>query len=339
MNFITSIPAEFNEDAYLEHNPDVAAAIARGEFPSGWSHFFASGYREERQGVPAELADRIAPLFDYQPTGATPPEHLRKRVHGDESLAAFEDVGRLVAYAVDATFGPLSTTTAPQRVLDFGCGCGRVLRGLHHQAPQHEYHGTDIDPEAIDWCQQNLKEVGQFRHNQSAPPLAFDDASFDCVYSISVFTHLPEAMQFEWLAELARITKPGGQLLLTTHGGRLLADGGARAQRAFARKGFWYSKGSGTDGLPDFYQTAFHSHDYVRQEWSRFFEIEDIIEQAVMAHQDLVICRRRPNRDGPGRLDLAEADRGGKRGAGLAQARRMIRPWATRRGPEAEPTQ
>jgi len=42
------------------------------------------------------------------------------------------------------------------------------------------------------------------------PPMSYEDNMFDFVYSISIFTHLPEDMQFAWLQELQRITKPGG---------------------------------------------------------------------------------------------------------------------------------
>jgi predicted RNA methylase len=38
------------------------------------------------------------------------------------------------------------------KILDFGCGCGRVTRTLHyHAGPEQRLFGTDIDPEAIQW--------------------------------------------------------------------------------------------------------------------------------------------------------------------------------------------
>src|SRR5947208_884804 len=54
--------------------------------------------------------------------------------------------------------------------------------------------------------------------NGLAPPLAFDDASFDLVYALSVFTHLTGDLQVAWRDELRRVLRPGGRLLITTHG-------------------------------------------------------------------------------------------------------------------------
>src|SRR5438046_2874585 len=67
---------------------------------------------------------------------------------------------------------------------------------------------------------------------RAAPPLAFANATFDLAYALSVFTHLPEAMQHDWMDELRRVVRPGGYLLLTTHGERYLErlDAGERRQ-------------------------------------------------------------------------------------------------------------
>jgi SAM-dependent methyltransferase len=146
-----------------------------------------------------------------------PPPELVFRVVGHHDLAKFyaQSVGRgnyirnfLGRNSLDVgQFGAL---------LDFGCGCGRVARQWGHLESTKVY-GSDIEPDLIAWCQQYLT-FGEFVVNRLAPPLPYPDQAFDFAYAISVFTHLPADLQQPWMDEMARVIKPGGYLLFTTHG-------------------------------------------------------------------------------------------------------------------------
>ncbi len=68
-------------------------------------------------------------------------------------------------------------------LLDWGCGCGRVLR---HWSDVHGTRvcGCDINPRMVDWCNEHLP----FAHvviNELKPPLPFGEAEFDLVYAFS----------------------------------------------------------------------------------------------------------------------------------------------------------
>lgn len=117
------------------------------------------------------------------------------------------------------------------------------------------------------------------------------------MYAISLFTHLDEQLQFEWLDEIARILEPGGIALLTVHGRksreRVLPpeDGAAVATRGFTFK----VEDTGPlrpNGLPEFYQTAFHTEAYIRHNWATWFEVVAYREGAINHDQDAVILRR-----------------------------------------------
>jgi SAM-dependent methyltransferase len=157
---------------------------------------------------------------------------------------------------------------------------------------EYQYFGTDIDPEAITWCQQNLAHFGQFAVNPHLPPTEYPDNYFDLVYSISVFTHLSEKMQFAWLKELSRITKPEGYLLLTTHNDDLFPLDSGIELAQLEKTGFYFLRGKNTLGLPDFYQTTFHSRSYVYHIWSQFFKIKNIINRGILNHQDIIVCQK-----------------------------------------------
>ena len=227
---------------------------------------------------------------------AVPPAHLRRRIHGTDDLASYEQVGRMVS---DTVFSYLNVRgdAASFRGLDFGSGSGRVLVPLHELCRKHsssysavEWFGSDIDRQAITWSQKNLGLIAKFAVNNPMPPLAFHDEFFDFIFSISVFTHIPEDMQFAWLAELSRVLKIRGTALFSTLPLDLLKN---RLSDAELRKGFYYiDGGKGTDGLPRFYRDTHHSREYIEREWSRYFSIEVFKEKGIAGHQDLIVCKR-----------------------------------------------
>jgi SAM-dependent methyltransferase len=124
-----------------------------------------------------------------------PPPKLRMLVAGSPDGVVLEDCGAM---------------------LDFGCGSGRVARHWKDLSGP-ELHGCDANPELIRWCQANLPFL-QATVSSLSPPLPYADESFDVLYALSVFTHLPEAIQRPWLEELQRVLRPGGHVFFTTHG-------------------------------------------------------------------------------------------------------------------------
>jgi SAM-dependent methyltransferase len=110
----------------------------------------------------------------------------------------------------------VADATAMRSVLEFGCGSARVLR--HFRCIEDlRLAGTDANPTPIEWNRKNLPGI-EFSHNELQPPLSYKDGSFDFIYALSVFTHIPLVWQRAWLDDLYRVLLPGGYLLCTTHG-------------------------------------------------------------------------------------------------------------------------
>jgi SAM-dependent methyltransferase len=157
----------------------------------------------------ADLASCVPPL---------PPEELRRIVAAptpEEFLwTGLVDLATVLGQFVRYRRSYRSDTPA---ILDFGCGCGRLLRFSDRGDGTWRAVGTDVNRAHVEWCRQALPGV-VVRENDVHPPLPFSDRSFDCVYSVSIFTHLSDRNARAWLRDLARVLRPGGVLIVTTHG-------------------------------------------------------------------------------------------------------------------------
>jgi 2-polyprenyl-3-methyl-5-hydroxy-6-metoxy-1,4-benzoquinol methylase len=106
---------------------------------------------------------------------------------------------------------------AAVKILDWGCGPGRITRHLPPLLPHAGIYGTDYNEKYISWCSSNLQAI-QFSLNHIDPPMNYTDSFFDAVIGLSIFTHLSEKNHFAWMEELYRILKPGGAVFITTQG-------------------------------------------------------------------------------------------------------------------------
>ncbi len=282
---------------------DHPAPRENGEFDLHLRLFFRDGTRTEpcaRRRVKIEdLRPPPVPApSPVTPAGASagllPPDHLQVRQVGTVWGSHFYTEGRVILDQVAALFReaghPLEEAGS---ILDFGCGCGRLLANFPQFPHRGEIWGSDLDGESIAWNQAHLGHVGQFRANAALPPTAFRDGQFDAIYTISVFTHLPEAVQFAWLAELRRILRPGGILVATVHS-RDIWEANVQGQKAeVEERGFAYRKGDYTEGLPEHYMSAYHSEAYIRAHWTWFFELAGFREKYIHGHQAAAVLRRR----------------------------------------------
>jgi SAM-dependent methyltransferase len=183
-----------------------------------------------------------------------------------------------------------------ERILDLGCGTARVLRWFGDMTPGTELHGADIHGESITWSADNVP-FARFLRNDPLPPLPYPDRNFDLIFAISFFTHLNEEYQYAWLLELQRIAKPGALILATVHGEDQAAGGlWANEYQEFLKRGFFYKRArqrATVEGLPDFYQVAFHSKDYVDRAWPEFFDIGAYIKHGSIYGQELVVLKKK----------------------------------------------
>ena len=96
------------------------------------------------------------------------------------------------------------------RVLDLGCGIGRMTAPLADHFSQ--VVGIDVSSEMIERAREmhSEKENLSFEVNSGADLAAFENHSFDLVFSYSVLPHLPPEIVESYFAEVNRVLKPGG---------------------------------------------------------------------------------------------------------------------------------
>lgn len=165
----------------------------------------------------------------FAPGLPLPPEEYRRLVCG-AAWRDFEEHGEAIAEMMRQQ-GLLHEGA---RLLDVGCGCGRIARWLIDD-PLRSYLGFDRHRGMIEWCRESFARVAphfafRFYDLKSAyseldgetgrlDPQRFDfpfeAESFDSVVLVSVFTHMPLAEIDAYLQNLRRILAPDGRILLS----------------------------------------------------------------------------------------------------------------------------
>lgn len=232
-----------------------------------------------------------------------PPPELAAYIATDttDALAGYERQGAVIHDAILGLLGP-DWSWADKRVLDFGCGSGRVVRRFLDVADVAELHGCDIDAACIEWVQANLAPEVTAQRSGELPPLAYPDEHFDLVYATSVFSHLADSWA-DWLLELRRIIRPGG-LLIASVMGRASSEAIAGEPWDPDRIGMnvlgygrpWIAGGP----------MVLHSEWWVRAHWGRAFDVLAYTEGGI-AGQDAVTLRR-PDTAPPTAADLLEPE-------------------------------
>jgi SAM-dependent methyltransferase len=165
-------------------------------------------------------------------------------------------------------------------VLDFGCGSGRLLGGMNFgQAP---VTGCDVGAPVAAFSKEFYPNFRVVR-TDLMPPLPFKENEFGLVYSFSVFSHLTEEVEKAWLEELHRVGSDGCLYLITVQGEWMIeATLEGHEQADIRRTGFGFKKvhGKRNDELdfPEYYESSYHTKQYVYDNWSKWFDIIDMVK-------------------------------------------------------------
>jgi SAM-dependent methyltransferase len=239
---------------------------------------------------------RLSTLYrpDYRDSWAEPPASLMRRTIFVDQTNFYWLVGLQSFSEYYKTIQRHCDIKRAKRLLDWGCGCGRMTRFFSKHIGHLEVHGCDIDTEQIEWCAANLPKA-RFVVIPPFPPTMYADDMFDIVISWSVFTHLRRDVQLDWLKEMRRIIAPGGLFLASVSGESLLRFASREAQLEMMKNGISDSSlDRALDGIaPEgYYRGTLQRKSYTCREYSRYFRVAEYIEQGATSSQDLIIMRK-----------------------------------------------
>lgn len=229
-----------------------------------------------------------------------PPAINMMQTH-DRREIVFVVQGTRMFQSIEACIGRhASRDIADLDILDFGCGVGRVALPFFH-AHRQPTACVDVDAECIAYLKRVIPEAGPTVISFD-PPMPFGDQSLDCVYAISVWTHLDPEASDRWMKDVVRVLKPGGIALITTS-----SYAGLAARRALNKDWVWASvtdadlaksgtifhRHGATAGVTGPYGNASHDPEWLRREWSaRYMPVVEIISGGILDVQDINVMRK-----------------------------------------------
>ena len=148
-------------------------------------------------------------FWDHQARSA---ESAVSAVDGSQSEEVVQHTGRWSAAQVRAALD----VTSSDRVLELGCGIGRIGRELAPHCAR--WTGVDISANMIRHGAERLAGLANVDfHQLSRSSLeVLDDDSFDKAYSIAVFCHMDKEDLYLYMQELHRVLRPGGLIFVET---------------------------------------------------------------------------------------------------------------------------
>lgn len=107
-------------------------------------------------------------------------------------------------------------SVAPASLLEIGCGPGRLLQAAA-KANVGEYRvGMDLSPYLLERARKRLARAARLVHGNGLA-IPSEDAAYDVSVASHFVGHLPASMRAAAVAELTRVVRPGGHVLVVDH--------------------------------------------------------------------------------------------------------------------------
>jgi len=296
----------------LQNSPSAARAIyrSRSGIPSEWFANLSDEAWFWMNTTGRRRFSQIATIVPGMPDAALQATYTGSS--GDRTLLEAFNGYLLFKCHYERHAGPLSKA----RVLDFGCGWGRIIRFFLRDVPPENLAGLDYNAVALEACRATNRWC-RFTLINPYPPTDLPAAEWDLIYLYSVFSHLPEEMHLALLREFHRLLHPGGLLIATTRRREFIEEcKSLRDDPHLQEKPDYISCGAevfvDTDASLATYDTGAYSYDlypqkhgrssfwgeacisraYVERHWTDF-DILEYIDDRQVCPQNVIVARKR----------------------------------------------
>lgn len=264
------------------------------------------------------VASLQVPAIDGIRMPGFPPEALQREIHGHsgevslhEAYMFFREIKAYARYAGH----PLS---ADMKLLDFGCGWGRILRLFMKDIRPENLFGLDATSRFLMEARLCNPAV-TFMGGHVAPPTPVMDGFFNLIVAFSVFSHLDEYLAGRWITEFHRLLRPGGLAFITTQSRRFIdfcaeqrlrRASGIRLEHSWhevcadsftdeARAQAHYDAGHFLHATPvrrphpgAHYGEAIIPRAYIRQKWGHMFRIIEFLDDPSRVPQVFMVLQK-----------------------------------------------
>jgi SAM-dependent methyltransferase len=143
------------------------------------------------------------------------------------NYAVYESIGRDAIRSIFAGLCLATSTLDIRRVLDYGCGHGRVARHLRTFFPSAEMWFADVRADGADFCATEFAGTGIVLPTEFSKQLL--PTEIDLAWAGSIFTHIDFERAKILFSTLFDALSPGGLLVITTHGRSKLTEHGRKS--------------------------------------------------------------------------------------------------------------
>ncbi|MFT8988839.1 MAG: class I SAM-dependent methyltransferase [Gluconobacter albidus] len=247
-----------------------------------------------------------------------PPDDLQREIHGHhgeisvhEAHVFFREIKAYCAYAGR----PVRPET---RLLDFGCGWGRIARLFMKDIRPSNLYGAETTDRFLMAARRSNPALN-FLGCDLVPPMLLTSESFDLITSWSVFSHLDEFLAGHWVREFHRLLRPGGILVMTTQSRRFIAfcaeqrlkrasgirlehpwheacadsfTDEARANAEFEAGRFLHAASSKPPQPQSHYGEAIIPRNYIIKAWGGLFRLIEYMDNPVRLPQVLIVMQK-----------------------------------------------